>query len=127
LRSAGLDGGAAGGTGDSRGDGGDIGCPLQRRNVASVSGCAVGAPGTSAVLGTMVMLLEIGSMRASTELRTPRPQADSKTTAETPMIRPSMVSAERSWWARSAIANASVRLISSPSVHTLSCRSHTMK
>ena len=44
------------------------------------------------------MVIEVGdgSMRASTEFCTPWPQATSRITAETPMTRPSMVSAERS-------------------------------
>jgi hypothetical protein len=64
---------------------------------ASVRFCAGGPSGRLAACGTMVMLLAIGSMRALTEFCTPWPQATSKTTAETPMMRPSMVNAERSW------------------------------
>jgi hypothetical protein len=63
---------------------------------ASVNGCAGGPWGTASACDTMVMLLATGSMRALTEFLTPRPQAASSTTAETPMIRPSMVRAERS-------------------------------
>jgi hypothetical protein len=63
---------------------------------ASVRGCAGGPSGRLDACGTMVMLLAIVSMRASTEFFTPSPQADNRTTAATPMIKPSMVSAERS-------------------------------
>src|SRR5579884_653684 len=81
---------------------------------ASVNGCAGGALGTLTACEMMVMLLATDSIRASTEFFTPRPQAASSTTAETPMIRPSMVSADRSQWARtarSATSNAYHRLI----------------
>lgn len=81
---------------------------------ASVRLCAGGPLGRSEACGTMVTLLAIVSMRASTELLTPWPQAARKTTEATPMTRPSMVSAERSRWARnarSAMSNASPRLI----------------
>jgi hypothetical protein len=91
------------------------GAPCSAVSSASVRGRAGGgAPGTSAVFGTMVMLLATGSMRASTEFFTPWPQADNKITAETPIIRPSMVSVERSQWARTArnaMSNASLKLI----------------
>jgi hypothetical protein len=81
---------------------------------ASVNGCARGPLGTVTACDTIVMLLATGSMRASTEFFTPRPQAANSTTAETPMIRPSMVNDERSQCARSARSatnNASHRLI----------------
>jgi hypothetical protein len=90
------------------------GAPCSAAASASVKFCAGGPPGTASAWGTMVMLLATGSMRASTEFFTPCPQADSRTTAETPMIRPNMVSVERSRCARnarSATSNASRRFI----------------